>query len=67
MDLAETQMLSVCYLALLQSPAVAVKSLVSQCRDALPLMMSAMLLHLPGGCEGITTSVGGVGSAGRGG
>lgn len=57
MESAEMQMLSVWCLAPLQSPAVAVKSLVSRCCGALPLMMSAMLFHLPGCCEGITTSI----------
>ena len=57
MDSAETQTLSVCYLAPPQSPAVAVKSLISRCCGALLLMMSAMLFHLPGGCAGITTSI----------
>lgn len=58
MGSVEMQTPSVCYPALPQSPGVAVKSLVSRCCGALPLMTSAMLFHLPRGCEGITTSTG---------
>lgn len=57
MDLAEMQMLAVCYLALLRSPVVPIKSLVSWCCRAFPLMISAMLFPLSGGCEGITNSI----------
>lgn len=49
MDLSEMQTLTVCCLALLQSPVVPIKSLVSWCCRALPLMMSAMLFPPLGG------------------
>lgn len=49
MDLSEMQTLTVCCLVLLQSPVVPIKSLVSWCCCALPLMMSAMLSPPLGG------------------